>query len=112
MKKILLAVFISLFSLTGYSNISDPDLFKLDEKSLDIEFAELNKLENYVVLNRGITLAELLIYNKNICAFLSGINTGSPSPMDLMFALDENSSSVCAGSLCCCLLGISMVSVL
>ena len=66
MKKILLAVFISLFSIAGYSNISEPDLFKLDEKSLDIEFAELNKLEDYVLLYQGITLTEILKSNKNI----------------------------------------------
>ena len=66
MKKLLLILFFGLFSMAGYCKFSDPDLFKLDEKSLNAEFAELNKLKNYVSLNQGITLTEILENNKNI----------------------------------------------
>jgi len=111
MYKILVTAILSLFFFTGYCNASDPDLFKLDEQALDIKFAELTFLENYVVSNQGITLTEILNNNKNIINFLPYLSTGSPALTDVMFTLDDGDAGVLVGTLCCCLLGCGMLAL-
>ena len=105
MKRNILILFFSLFFLKGYCTFSDPNLFILDEGSLDIEFVELNKLEKYVEQNQGITLSELLKYNNHIISFLPDLSSNTPPSMDNMFTLEQKVLGCVIESLCCCLIG-------
>jgi len=111
MNRMLLALFLVLFTFSGYCNVPYPDLFKLDEKSLNVEFAELNKLENYVISNQGITLNELFKNNNVLTCFLNKESTSSPTPMDVMFTIDDMDWGAFAWGFCCCPCGFFTVAI-
>ncbi len=55
---------------------SDAELFKVDDQKINSEFADLNKLENYVNANEGVTLEEVQANNVNV---LDGLNENPES---------------------------------
>ncbi len=65
MKKLLISVFLVLTaSFTILAN--DADLFKLDYKTVQSEFTELNQLATMVTANSDLTYSSLLATNGNL----------------------------------------------
>lgn len=66
MKKLLSIALVLVFTLTGRVMASDADLFKVDDQKINSEFADLNKLENFVNANEGVTLEEVQANHVNV----------------------------------------------
>jgi hypothetical protein len=76
MKKLLSIALVLVLTLTGRVMASDAELFKVDDQKINSEFADLNKLENYVNANEGVTLEEVQANNVNV---LDGLNENPES---------------------------------
>jgi hypothetical protein len=76
MKKLLSIALVLVLSLTGRVMASDAGLFKVDDQKINSEFSDLNKLENFVNANEGVTLEEVQANNIND---LDGLNENPES---------------------------------
>jgi hypothetical protein len=76
MKKLLSIALVLVFTLTGRVMASDAELFKVDDQKINNEFSDLNKLENFVNANEGVTLEEVQANNVNV---LDGLNENPES---------------------------------
>jgi hypothetical protein len=76
MKKLLSIGLVLVLSLTGRVLASDAELFKVDDQKINNEFSDLNKLENFVNANEGVTLEEVQAKNLNV---LDGLNENPES---------------------------------
>ncbi|MBN2613515.1 MAG: hypothetical protein JXB00_18310 [Bacteroidales bacterium] len=82
MKKTLLTSVFMLFVAVAGVFAGNADLFSYDRNELNNEMAELSALENYVKVNEGLTLTNLVAENNPL---VSGISVSNPFGITGMF---------------------------
>lgn len=89
MKKILSLLAILTLTFTTVLATEPDDVFNYDDENLSAEFEQLNKIENYVQQNEGVTLEELqankaeLVDGINISADASGAVAADEMPLGI-----------------------------
>jgi hypothetical protein len=76
MKKFFLSALVVIGALTGQVKASETDVFQVNDAQVNAEFAELNKLENFVVNHEGITYDEVV---SNHSELTEGLNASPES---------------------------------
>lgn len=100
-KKIIFFIaFLCLNFINAFGQNSKADIFKYDEKQLDLEFAKLNELENYVKTHKAIPISELkTFYKRNE---IPRYNEQKSNQMLFSFEInDMDWSSFACGFFCC-----------
>ncbi len=82
MKRNLLTLLIILFFFSLNSFASNSELFTYDKEEVESTFKELNELEDYVKVNDGVTLTDLLASNNQL---LNNLFLGDPFSTDSFF---------------------------
>jgi len=82
MKK-LIVIAGALLLLTGTTMAGQAGLFSYDQESVSIEMAELNALEDFVSVNPGVTLNDLVAAENDLVANINGAE--SAYGFDLMY---------------------------
>jgi len=81
MKKVVLFIFMSLFTVTLFAG--NDELFNLDEAALEVQFQELTTLENFVLTNNNVTAIDLSDNGFDMAGF--AFNTNMNSGMEFMW---------------------------
>jgi len=82
MKRHLLTFLVILFFFSLNSFAGNSELFTYDREEVESAFKELNELEDYVKINEGITLTDLLASNNNL---ISNLFLGDPYSTNIFF---------------------------
>ena len=82
MKKNLLTLFLILVFFSINCLASNSELFTYDREEIEAAFTQLNELEDYVKLNEGITLSNLLASNNEL---ITNLSLGNPFSTNLFF---------------------------
>lgn len=86
MKKLIASLLLFVSLTSAYASPSE-ESFILDEKNVQNEFSDLNKLEIYIADNKGVTLQDLksqqsdLLSNVNLSAEVANFNAAGELPL-------------------------------
>jgi len=82
MKRNLLTLLIILFFFSFKGFASNSDLFNYDKEEIESAFKELKELEDYVKINDGVTLSDLLASNNQL---VTNLYLGDPFSTNIFF---------------------------
>jgi len=71
MKKLFLSALVVISALTGQVRASESDVFKVNDAQVNQEFAQLNKIEDFVLSHEGVSYDEMKSQNPDLVAGLS-----------------------------------------
>jgi hypothetical protein len=109
-KKIsFIVVAFLMVAQAGFANGSD--LFSYDRSALESDFTEIQQLEDYVIANGNLSLAEV---QNNSVDVLTGINfeiLETASPVGAMFSIEDLDWGSFAWGFCCWPVGFFVVAI-
>lgn len=104
MKKIQIVIFLVLMQFQLFS--SNFDLFSYDKEKLEMEFTELNEIEDYVIVNNYPAYFEV----SNKLELQNFQNIDLKNPLGTQF-FDEMDWGAFAWGFCCCPVGFFVVAI-
>jgi hypothetical protein len=71
MKKLFLSALVVISALAGQVRASESDVFKVNDAQVNEEFAQLNKIEDFVLSHEGVSYDEMKSQNPELVAGLN-----------------------------------------